>query len=70
MKFRPCIDIHDGYVKQIVGGALNDSDTQVKENYVSERDAAYFARLYKEKDLPGGHVIILNSAASPEYEAC
>ena len=69
MKFRPCIDIHDGYVKQIVGGALNDSDPQVKENYVSERDAAYFARLYKDKDLPGGHVIILNSAVSPGYEA-
>ncbi len=69
MKFRPCIDIHDGYVKQIVGGALNDSDPEVKENFVSERDAAYFARLYKEKDLPGGHVIILNSSSSPGYEA-
>ena len=57
MKFRPCIDLHSGQVKQIVGSSL--SDTSVEENYVSEEDAAYFARLYKKHALTGGHVIML-----------
>ncbi|MBQ9334531.1 MAG: phosphoribosylformimino-5-aminoimidazole carboxamide ribotide isomerase [Lachnospiraceae bacterium] len=69
MEFRPCIDIHDGHVKQIVGGALDEEHSHVKENYVSQSDAAYFAELYKERDLSGGHVIILNNSASPMYEA-
>ena len=69
MEFRPCIDIHDGRVKQIVGGALDEASSQVKENYVSASDAAYYAGLYREKGLRGGHVIILNSSSSPMYEA-
>ena len=69
MEFRPCIDIHDGCVKQIVGGALDEDNRFVSENYVSGYDAAYFASLYKENNLPGGHVIILNSKDSPKYEA-
>ena len=69
MEFRPCIDIHDGRVKQIVGGALDDASSSVKENYVSETGAAYYAGLYRDNGLRGGHVIILNSTSSPMYEA-
>ena len=62
MKFRPCIDIHNGKVKQIVGGSLKDAGNQAQENFVSEQDAAFYASLYKEKGLKGGHIILLNSA--------
>ncbi len=68
MKFRPCIDIHNGKVKQIVGGSLTDRRDFAKENFVSERGADYYARLYSDMDLPGGHVILLNSKDSPYYE--
>ena len=51
MKFRPCIDIHNGKVKQIVGGSLKDAGNQAKENFVSEQDGAFYANLYKEKGL-------------------
>ena len=47
MEFRPCIDIHNGKVKQIVGGSLKDEGNQAKENFVAEQDAAYFAKLYQ-----------------------
>lgn len=69
MRFRPCIDIHNGRVKQIVGGSLRDSGDRAEENYVAEQDAAYFARLYKEKGLSGGHIILLNPPGSAFYEA-
>ena len=46
MEFRPCIDIHNGKVKQIVGGSLADKGDYARENYVSEADAAYFSDLY------------------------
>ena len=59
MEFRPCIDLHDGKVKQIVGSTLGHSDQKVVENFVSEHDAAYFAQLFKEHQLIGGHVIML-----------
>ena len=69
MRLRPCIDIHNGQVKQIVGSSLRDMGDSAKENFVSEQDAAFFARLYKEKGLRGGHIIVLNSADSTYYEA-
>ena len=59
MRFRPCIDIHNGKVKQIVGGSLKDQGDQAAENFVAEQDAAWYAFLYKEKKLSGGHVILL-----------
>lgn len=65
--FRPCIDIHNGQVKQIVGSSLNDTQPSVKTNFVSTKDAAYYARLYREDELAGGHVIKLgpgNEAAA------
>ena len=69
MKFRPCIDIHNGKVKQIVGGSLLDEQNQAKENFVSEQDAAWFAKMYEEKGLKGGHIILLNPVSSEYYEA-
>ncbi len=56
-QFRPCIDIHDGQVKQIVGGSLNDEGA--KTNFVSEKDAAWYAQTYQQHALNGGHVISL-----------
>ena len=69
MKFRPCIDIHNGQVKQIVGGSLKDNQNQAKENYTSNKGAAWFARLYKKDNLTGGHVILLNSKDSKYFQA-
>ena len=69
MRFRPCIDIHNGKVKQIVGSTLRDAGDYAKENFVSEKDAEYFAKLYKKHGLDGGHVIMLNPAGSEYYEA-
>ena len=68
MKFRPCIDIHNGKVKQIVGGTLKDQGDQVAENFVSGQDGSFYAELYKEAGLKGGHVILLNGKDSPYYE--
>lgn len=68
MKFRPCIDIHNGAVKQIVGGSLMDAQDAAKENFVSKQDAAFYAALYRERAIRGGHVILLNPPASLYYE--
>jgi phosphoribosylformimino-5-aminoimidazole carboxamide ribotide isomerase len=57
--FRPCIDLHEGRVKQIVGGSLSDSGGALRTNFVSERPARWFAELYRRDDLRGGHVIML-----------
>lgn len=69
MEFRPCIDIHNGQVKQIVGSTLGDNDDLARENFVAAKDAGYYARLYRESGIRGGHVILLNPASSPYYEA-
>ena len=69
MEFRPCIDIHNGKVKQIVGGSLLDEGNRAKENFVAEQDAAFFAKLYREQGLKGGHIILLNPVGSEYYEA-
>lgn len=69
MEFRPCIDIHNGQVKQIVGGTLTDENDQAKENFVAARDADYYAKLYQEKGIKGGHIILLNPVTSEYYEA-
>lgn len=68
MRFRPCIDIHNGKVKQIVGGSLKDKGNQAIENFVAKQDAAFFANLYKENNLTGGHIILLNPTTSLYYE--
>lgn len=108
MKFRPCIDIHDGKVKQIVGGSIESDGDEgnfetegaggnfetadaggnfetanvgerfetesaggcgVKENYVSEADASYYAALYRDRGLKGGHIILLNRYGTDAYAA-
>ena len=67
MKFRPCIDIHNGKVKQIVGGSLRDQGDQAEENFAADQGADYFAEMYKKDGLKGGHVILLNPASSEYY---
>jgi len=67
--FRPCIDLHEGKVKQIVGGTLETGPDGLRTNFVSDRPAAWFAELYKQDALKGGHVIMLgpgNEAAARE----
>jgi phosphoribosylformimino-5-aminoimidazole carboxamide ribotide isomerase len=64
--FRPCIDLHQGKVKQIVGGTLSDSGEGLRTNFVSEHDAAWFADLYRKDGLKGGHIIMLGSGNAPE----
>ena len=68
MKFRPCIDVHNGKVKQIVGGSLQDKGDKAVENFVSLKGGDFYGSLYKEKGLRGGHVVLLNGENSPYYE--
>lgn len=68
MEFRPCIDIHNGKVKQIVGSSLKDAGDYAVENYVAEQDAAFFASLYRSQGIRGGHIILLNAMDSEYYE--
>lgn len=68
MRFRPCIDIHNGKVKQIVGGSLLDAGNYARENFVSGQDSVFYAELFKERGLVGGHVILLNDRDSKYYE--
>src|SRR5260370_32363969 len=64
--FRPCIDLHEGKVKQIVGGTLGNEARELRTNFVSDRPAAWFAELYKRDDLIGGHIIMLGPGNEPE----
>jgi len=66
--FRPCIDLHEGKVKQIVGGSLSSNPESLRTNFVSERPASWFAELYRADDLKGGHIIMLGSGN--ERAAC
>lgn len=67
MKFRPCIDIHNGQVKQVVGSTIRDENDSAKENFVSVENADYYAKLYEKLNLNGGHIILLNSKDSKYY---
>ncbi len=69
MQFRPCIDIHNGAVKQIVGSSLKDDGDAASENFVARQGAAFYASFYKKRKIAGGHVIMLNHAGSRYYEA-
>ena len=69
MKFRPCIDIHNGKVKQIVGSSLKDDGDSAAENFVSEKSAKDYAEMYMNDGLKGGHIILLNHKDSEYYEA-
>lgn len=68
-KFRPCIDLHNGSVKQIVGGSLSEDEQGLQTNFESDHPAGYYANIYRKDDLRGGHVIKLgagNDAAARE----
>lgn len=67
--FRPCIDLHEGKVKQIVGGTLNAGPGRLQTNFVSDRPAAWYAELYQRDGLKGGHVIMLGPGNDTEARA-
>ncbi len=67
--FRPCIDLHEGKVKQIVGGTLGGEPGRLQTNFVSDRPAAWYAELYKRDGLKGGHVIMLGPGNEAEARA-
>lgn len=69
MKFRPCIDLHDGVVKQIVGATLDSTENALTTNFVASHSPAWFAELYRKDRLTGGHIIKLgpgNDGAAKE----
>ena len=69
MRFRPCIDLHEGRVKQIIGSTLGENSQELRTNFVATQPPAYFASLYRRDCLPGGHVIMLgkgNETAAAE----
>lgn len=68
MEFRPCIDIHNGKVKQIVGGSLRDEKDRAQENFISEYDASFYAEFYQKNNIKNGHIILLNPSTSPYYQ--
>lgn len=67
MELRPCIDIHNGKVKQIIGSTLSD-ESGARENFVSPRGASFFSSFYRREKLKGGHIINLNKKGTPGYE--
>jgi phosphoribosylformimino-5-aminoimidazole carboxamide ribotide isomerase len=67
--FRPCIDLHEGKVKQIVGGTLGAGPGRLQTNFVSDRPAAWYAKLYQRDGLKGGHVIMLGPGNDTEARA-
>lgn len=67
--FRPCIDLHEGKVKQIVGGTLGAQPERWQTNFVSDHPAAWYAELYKRDGLKGGHVIMLGPGNEAEARA-
>ncbi len=63
--FRPCIDLHEGRVKQIVGGTLESPARGLMTNFVSDHSAAWYAELYRKDALTGGHIILLGAGNDP-----
>lgn len=60
MRFRPCIDLHGGMVKQIIGSTLkDDAPDEVRTNFIANKSAAWFAELYRSDNVTGGHIIML-----------
>jgi phosphoribosylformimino-5-aminoimidazole carboxamide ribotide isomerase len=67
--FRPCIDLHEGKVKQIVGGSLTSDPQALRTHFVSDRPSRWFAELFKSDGLRGGHVIMLGPGNEAEARA-
>lgn len=67
--FRPCIDLHQGKVKQIVGGSIAAQTGSLRTNFVSDRSAAWYAKLYKRDGLKGGHVVMLGPGNEEQARA-
>jgi phosphoribosylformimino-5-aminoimidazole carboxamide ribotide isomerase len=68
-KFRGCIDLHSGVVKQIVGGTLSDSKpSTLKTNFTSSLPSSHFAALYREHNVTGCHVIKLGPGCDAAAE--
>src|SRR6266699_801791 len=67
--FRPCIDLHEGRVKQIVGGTLGADAGSLRTNFVSDHSAAWYAELYRKDGLSGGHVVMLGPGNEAEARA-
>lgn len=71
MKFRPCIDLHHGQVKQIVGSTLSDSASDTPStNFSTERPASDYAKMYQRDELTGGHVIMLGPGNTEAVRYC
>ncbi len=66
MKFRPCIDIHNGKVKQIVGSTLSYNEEELVTNFQTGLSAAYYAQMYKNDNFTGGHIIMLGPGNKSE----
>jgi phosphoribosylformimino-5-aminoimidazole carboxamide ribotide isomerase len=64
--FRPCIDLHEGKVKQIVGGTLSNDPSALRTRFVSAHPAAWYAELYRRDGLEGGHVVLLGPGNEAE----
>ncbi|KAI3657620.1 hypothetical protein MP638_001339 [Amoeboaphelidium occidentale] len=72
-KFRPCIDLHEGKVKQIVGGTLKETTESVDgpvTNFSSSLPPEHYAELYRKHDLTGGHVIMLGNGYEKAAKRC
>ncbi len=67
--FRPCIDLHEGKVKKIVGGTMGAGPGRLRTNFVSDRPAAWYAELYRSDGLKGGHLIMLGPGNDTEARA-
>jgi phosphoribosylformimino-5-aminoimidazole carboxamide ribotide isomerase len=67
--FRPCIDLHEGKVKQIIGGTLSEESQDLRTNYVSDRPAEWYASLYRRDGLRGGHLIMLGPGNETQARA-
>lgn len=68
-RFRPCIDLHAGQVKQIIGSTLTRNAADLRTNYVSSLPPSHFARLYRDNDLTGGHIVMLGRDPANEAAA-
>lgn len=68
-KFRPCIDLHQGQVKQIVGSTLTTESDDLATNFSTNKPSSEYATLYRKDQLTGGHVIMLGPGNTDAAQA-